>query len=84
MILRDEGWTDAETNADVFRRLGEHDVLDGETARRMAMAAGFRNVLSHRYGDGIDDEDVYNFLQHDLPLFREYLGQVRDFLADEN
>ena len=46
----------------------------------MAQAAGFRNVLSHRYGDEIDDEDVYNFLQEELPLFHAYLGQVRDYL----
>jgi len=50
------------TNAAVIRELGATDILDAGTAARMAEAAGFRNVLSHRYGDAIDDEDVYNFL----------------------
>lgn len=66
-----------DTNAGVFRELGDRDVLDGEVARRMAQAAGFRNVLSHEYGDEINDRDVYNVLQHDLPLFRTFLEQVR-------
>lgn len=80
MILRDDGERTPNTNAQVFRDLGNRNVLDTETARKMAQAAGFRNILSHRYGDEIDDEDVYNFLQQDLPLFYEYLEQVRDYI----
>ena len=69
-----------ETNAAVFRALGREGVLSDELATRMAQAAGFRNVLSHQYGNEIDDRDVYNFLQHDLPLFRSYLQAVRAVL----
>lgn len=81
LLLDADGTTPPETNAGVFRRLGERDVLDSETARRMAQAAGFRNVLSHQYGPEIDDRDVFNFLQRELPLFHDYLKQVRDHLA---
>lgn len=66
-----------ETNATVFRTLGRTEILSEELAARMARAAGFRNVLSHQYGDKIDDRDVYNFLQGELPLFRTYLEAVR-------
>lgn len=83
MILRSEDVTVPDTNAAVFRRLVEYGVLDQETGRRMAEAAGFRNILAHRYGTAIDDEDAYNVLQHDLPLFEAYLMQVRAFLEAE-
>lgn len=46
----------------------------------MAQAAGFRNILSHQYGNEINDRDVYNFLQTELPLFRAYLEQIRAFV----
>lgn len=68
------------SNADVFRELGSRKTLDAKTARRMARAAGFRNILSHEYGDEINDRDVYNFLHHELALFRSYLEQVRENL----
>lgn len=80
MLLAAESDSKPSTNAEVFHELGNRDVLDSKTARRMAQAAGFRNILSHRYGNEIDDEDVYNFLQQDLPLFFDYLEQVRDVL----
>jgi uncharacterized protein YutE (UPF0331/DUF86 family) len=81
MLLRATGTEVPETNAAVFHELGETGVLDTKTARRMAQAAGFRNVLSHRYGNEIDDEDVYNVLQSELPLFRRFLEGVREEIA---
>lgn len=81
MILKSGDVDIPHTNTQVFHELGTQGVLDTKTARKMAQAAGFRNVLSHQYGNEIDDEDVYNFLQEDLPLFHDYLDQVRDFLG---
>lgn len=80
MILKASGDSIPNTNAQVFHELGGHDVLDAETAQEMARAAGFRNILSHQYGNEIDDEDVFNFLQQDLPLFYDFLKQVRDVI----
>lgn len=78
MVLRANDESVPGTNAQVFHELERTDVLDGETAGRMAQAAGFRNVLSHQYGNAIDDEDVFNVLQSELPLFRDYLEQIRE------
>lgn len=80
MYLRAETGSVPDHNADVFRELGSMAVLDDETTRRMAQAAGFRNVLAHRYGTEVDDEDVFNFLQAELDLFPDYLRQVRSAL----
>lgn len=79
LVSREEPIPD--TNAEVFERLAETGVLDDETGDRMARAAGLRNVLAHRYGTEIDDTDVFNSLQNDLPVFREFLAAVRDELA---
>lgn len=83
MVLADEGGSIPATNASVFRELGAREVLDDDTALGMAQAAGFRNILSHRYGNDIDDEDVYNVLHEDLPLLYAYLDQVRRHLEPE-
>lgn len=80
MVLEARGRPAPETNAAVFRKLGDADVLTDHIAGRMAQAAGFRNVLTHQYGNEIDDRDVYNVLQHDLPVFREFLVQIRETL----
>lgn len=78
MLLRSEGEPVPETNAAVFRTLRERGILDEEVSGKMADAAGFRNVLAHQYGSDIDDRDVYNFLQHELPIFYSYLSPVRE------
>jgi uncharacterized protein YutE (UPF0331/DUF86 family) len=78
MILEADSPTVPSANAQVFHELGRRNVLHTKTARRMAKAAGFRNILSHQYGNEINDEDVYNFLQQYLSLFYDYLEQVRD------
>lgn len=80
MFLGANGLEVPETNAGVFHGLGNRSIIDAEIAERMAQAAGFRNVLSHRYGNEIDDRDVYNFLQEGLPLFRAYLEEIRALL----
>jgi uncharacterized protein YutE (UPF0331/DUF86 family) len=80
MIIKADGKSIPSTNAQVFHELGDRDVLDAKTARKMGQAAGFRNILSHQYGNEINDEDVYNFLQQDLSLFYDYLEQVRNYI----
>lgn len=77
MILKAETGDVPETNGEVFRTLGDEEMLDDDLAHRLSQAAGFRNVLAHQYGNDIDDRDVYNVLQEELPVFREFLEEVR-------
>lgn len=71
-----------QTNAERFERLESLDIISTETSDRMQKAAGFRNVLAHRYGDEIDDREVYSHLQNELRWLVAYLREVRDFLGD--
>ncbi|WP_340098252.1 type VII toxin-antitoxin system HepT family RNase toxin [Salinibaculum salinum] len=71
-----------ETNAGQFAALEEHGILSTETSERMQQAAGFRNVLTHRYGDEIDNTAVYQHLQHELEWLVRYLREIRESLDE--
>jgi uncharacterized protein YutE (UPF0331/DUF86 family) len=78
-IAASEGWEAPSTNADAFRVLADHGVIDPQLAARMAAAAGFRNLLIHAYAE-IDDKRVVANLQllSDLDDFvNSTLGWVR-------
>lgn len=70
-----------ETNPATITALIDQGVLTDETGRQMAEASSFRNVLAHQYGRVIDDEMVHEALQ-DLDRYRDFLVEVRDFLAE--
>lgn len=56
--LADEGLTVPQTYGEVFRRLGEREVIASDLAGRLAAAAGLRNLIAHRYG-ALDMRRVY-------------------------
>jgi uncharacterized protein YutE (UPF0331/DUF86 family) len=57
--LADDGLDVPPTYADVFRRLGERDVIARSLATRLAAASGFRNLVAHQYG-ALDWNRVYD------------------------
>jgi uncharacterized protein YutE (UPF0331/DUF86 family) len=69
-LAASEGWESPATNAHAFRVLADNGVIDVELARRLAKAAGFRNLLIHQYAD-IDDKRVVGNLDSlgDLDTF---------------
>ncbi|MDP9452508.1 MAG: DUF86 domain-containing protein [Actinomycetota bacterium] len=48
-LCASESWAAPASNADAFRILVRHGVLEGQLGARLARAAGFRNVLVHEY-----------------------------------
>jgi uncharacterized protein YutE (UPF0331/DUF86 family) len=48
--LADEGWDVPQRYGEIFTVLAHHQVLSPDLARRLAEAAGFRNLVAHRYG----------------------------------
>lgn len=74
-IAASQGWEPPSTNADAFRVLADHGVVDSELAARLARAAGFRNLLIHQYAD-IDDKRVVG----DLDSLDDLDGFVRSVL----
>lgn len=78
-LVKHERGEPPRSNPEAMRTLGEIGVLSDAVTEEMAQAARFRNVLSHTYGDVIDDDVVYNALQ-DLGRYREFVRAVRDHL----
>ena len=73
-----EGWTTPESNADAFAVLGRQGVITAELAARLGRAAGFRNILVHRYIE-VDDEQVLANLAR-LTDLDDYVTQVGTWL----
>jgi uncharacterized protein YutE (UPF0331/DUF86 family) len=48
--IGDEGEQVPVSYADLFRHLGERDVVSDSLAARLAAASGFRNLIAHQYG----------------------------------
>jgi uncharacterized protein YutE (UPF0331/DUF86 family) len=48
--ISDEGHEVPASYADLFRHLGERDVVSPSLAARLAAASGFRNLVAHQYG----------------------------------
>lgn len=69
--LADEGSVVPQTQAETFRHLAELSVIPPELAKRMAAAAGLRNLIAHRYG-ALDWARIYE-------LASERLGDLLEF-----
>lgn len=78
LVVHERG-THPESNPAAMVALDAAGVLDGATARKMAEAARFRNVLAHTYGDAVDHDEVYDVLQN-LDRYRDFLVAVREYL----
>jgi uncharacterized protein YutE (UPF0331/DUF86 family) len=56
-LCASESWAAPASNADAFRILARHGVIDQGLGDKLALAAGFRNLLVHEYAV-IDDRIV--------------------------
>jgi uncharacterized protein YutE (UPF0331/DUF86 family) len=63
--------------ADAFVRMGAAGVLDGALVRRLAAAAGFRNLVAHAY-ESIDLARVHDAATRGPADLRAFLAAVRD------
>jgi uncharacterized protein YutE (UPF0331/DUF86 family) len=66
--------------ADAFVRLSAAGVLDAALARKLAAAAGFRNLVAHAYGS-IDLVRVHDAATHGPADLRGFLAAIRDQLT---
>jgi uncharacterized protein YutE (UPF0331/DUF86 family) len=64
---------------DAFDRLARAGHLEPELAKRLALAAGFRNMVAHAY-ESIDMRRVHDAARHGPADLRAFLAQVRDLV----
>jgi uncharacterized protein YutE (UPF0331/DUF86 family) len=66
--------------ADAFVRLSGAGILNPELARKLAAAAGFRNLVAHAY-ESIDLARVHDAATHGPSDLRLFLAVIRDWLT---
>ncbi|MBI2265914.1 MAG: DUF86 domain-containing protein [Armatimonadetes bacterium] len=71
-----------EQYKEVILNCEEKEVISKETGWRLRGLAGFRNVLVHGYLQ-LDPNRVYDSLQEDLPVFRDFIRDVLRWLSAE-
>lgn len=66
----------------VFRELESLGVLEAELTARLEEAVAFRDVLAHSYGPIINDELVYDAMQHSLDRYVEFVEAIDSYLSE--
>ena len=79
MIISEKGFRKPERYRDAILILGEESILQKGFARKLAPAAGLRNILVHHYA-GVDFDKLYRHLQNDLKDFDTFAKQVSAYL----
>jgi len=80
MIIAKDGFRKPETYREVIEILGKNHVLQSVFAKKLAPAAGFRNILIHRYGE-LDLNELYRHLQEDVTDFDTFARQISKYLS---
>jgi uncharacterized protein YutE (UPF0331/DUF86 family) len=79
LLLRALDKTMPETYAERFSLLEDHGVLSSETSEQMRKAAGFRNILVHRYGDEIENRRYMNICRQNCSGSSGIFGKFATF-----
>jgi uncharacterized protein YutE (UPF0331/DUF86 family) len=74
-IRSTEGLSPSGTSKREIEALESAEIISSETREHIEEAVGFRNLLTHRYGE-IDHEVVYEILQNDLRWFERFQQEV--------
>ena len=74
-VLSDRGALDWEEYREIPLLLAREGVLPEELGRRLALAAGLRNILVHMYLD-VDPVQVYGVLRDHLDVFGEFARHI--------
>lgn len=81
--LADAGWEVPPRYGDVFKALGERDVVRRDLAERLASASGLRNLVAHQYAvlDWKRIHEIATLHLDDLLAFCEELARKADSAA---
>jgi uncharacterized protein YutE (UPF0331/DUF86 family) len=79
MVISIEKLRRPDTYREVILILGQRGILPEDFSRKLAPAAGFRNVLVHMYAD-IDIGKLYSHLQNDIVDLELFAGYIAKYL----
>jgi uncharacterized protein YutE (UPF0331/DUF86 family) len=81
-VISDKMFARAETYADVFRVLGENELISRELSSRLMEMARFRNKIVHLYWE-IDDSSVFDILLNNLADIKEFISIIADYCLND-
>lgn len=81
-IIADKGFRIPNTYSDVFKVMGEEQILEPGLLSNMMKMAKFRNIVVHQY-DKIDAEIVIGILKRNLTDFVAFKQSILNFLKKE-
>lgn len=64
-----------ETSKNEIEALGKAGIVSPDTQGKLEEAVGFRNILTHRYGD-VNHDVVYDVLHNDLHWFDRFQQEI--------
>jgi uncharacterized protein YutE (UPF0331/DUF86 family) len=70
-----------EDYKDIIEILGKENILPREFAKKFAPAAGFRNILVHKYTE-VDIDELYEHLRQDLKDFDFFANCIAEFVRN--
>jgi uncharacterized protein YutE (UPF0331/DUF86 family) len=79
--VAEAGWAMPGTYADAFAALADHGVIPHELARRLAVAAAFRNLVAHQYGV-LDWRRVHALAASELSALDTFCGALARRVAE--
>ena len=74
-IISNREFRKPTTLSETFHILNEEGVISDDLTKNMVMMTGFRNIISHDYGE-IDYSIVYDILHNSLKDIEEFVGAV--------
>ena len=80
MIISEENLRKPDTYKDTILIIGEKGIIPKDFSKDFSLAAGFRNILIHRYAH-IDLKKVYTFLKTRLSDFDSFAKFIADYLS---
>lgn len=82
-IISDEGWSEAETNREIFIRLNEKKVISSALLENLLQMASFRNRIVHDYAE-INPEIVFGILKNHLKDFESYVSEILKWIDSQD
>jgi uncharacterized protein YutE (UPF0331/DUF86 family) len=82
-IIADEGYRTPQDSYDAFLVLHEEGIIPDSFMPALRQMVSFRNRAVHLYWD-IDDEIIYDILQHDRADFEKFITYILGFMADQS
>jgi len=80
-IIAEKGFRKPSTYRETFEILYEEGLISKNLSENLSDLAGFRNVLVHIYWQ-LDIDAIYEILQQDLGLLKNFEGVVTKLLQD--